>query len=73
MPPPPRHTGRTSTPGRPSTSTPMSERQQMALLMQMTSTNEAGKTFLMPSYGALINISRRTKPQQSKWKTERSK
>ena len=41
MPPPPRH--RTSTSGRPSTSTPMSERQQLALLMQMTSSNEAGK------------------------------
>lgn len=43
MPPPPR-APRTSTSGqRPSTSTPMSERQQLALLMQMTSTNEAGK------------------------------
>lgn len=41
MPPPPRH--RISTSARPSATTPMSERQQMALLMQMTSSSEAGK------------------------------
>lgn len=42
MPPPPRH--RVSTSARPSATTPMSERQQMALLMQMTSSSEAGKS-----------------------------
>lgn len=38
MPPPPRH--RASTSGRPSVPAPMSERQQMALLMQLTSSND---------------------------------
>ncbi|CAO1362082.1 unnamed protein product [Diamesa serratosioi] len=42
MPPPPKpHRGHSSTAGRPSVSAPMSERQQMALLMQMTSSSEA--------------------------------
>ena len=44
MPPPPKpHRGHSSTTGRPSVSAPMSERQQMALLMQMTSSSEAGE------------------------------
>lgn len=43
MPPPTNRTNRDKTSGRPSTTTPMSERQQMALLMQMTSSNESGK------------------------------
>lgn len=44
MPPPTRpHRGHGSMIGRSSGSAPMSERQQMALLMQMTSTTEAGK------------------------------
>ena len=44
MPPPTRpHRGHGSMTGRSSGSAPMSERQQMALLMQMTSTTEAGK------------------------------
>lgn len=45
MPPPTRpHRGHGSMAGRSSGSAPMSERQQMALLMQMTSTTEAGKS-----------------------------
>ena len=45
MPPPTRpHRGHGSMTGRSSGSAPMSERQQMALLMQMTSTTEAGKS-----------------------------
>lgn len=45
MPPPTRpHRGHGSMTGRSSGSAPMSERQQMALLMQMTSTTEAGES-----------------------------
>lgn len=40
--PPPARTNRSLTSGRPSTSTPMSERQQMALLLQMTTSTESG-------------------------------
>lgn len=39
--------GASSSSGRPSTNTPMSERQQMALLMQMTSpSNQLGSFYL---------------------------
>lgn len=46
MPPPrPKGIGFTTgvTPARPSSNTPMSERQQMALLIQMTATSSTGK------------------------------
>lgn len=43
MAPPPQRRNATHT--RPSAQAPMSERQQMALLMQMTSSSEAGMSF----------------------------
>lgn len=55
MPPPrPKGIGFTTgvTPARPSSNTPMSERQQMALLIQMTATSSTGK----PKHTNLLSV-----------------
>lgn len=55
----PRVTGGSGAMGRLSANTPMSERQQMALLMQMTSaSNQAGIHFIVPI--VILNIHTRT-------------
>lgn len=47
--------GASASSGRPSTNTPMSERQQMALLMQMTSpSNQSGSLFFCIAISILI-------------------